>query len=193
MNITDRPNIKPIRDYSEHDVIPFFATTGILNKGTFVTLTSTNSGNTNLYTNPTGQAATPYQTVTTDFGNVPAYAYGKRAAVAWTVKQAGPTDPVLGVLIYDNKQYNAFGEDFRYKSVKERKEQQVTLLGETTPILKRGLISYAGSVGTPLAGSGATVSGGRLVVTAYSKATSVGMYLSSNDADGFALFAVNCV
>ncbi len=192
MNLTDRPNIKPLRDWSAHDEIPFFATTGVLNKGTFVTLSTSNSGNTNVYTSG-NSPATPYQTVSTAFGNAPSYAYSVRGNVTWTVKAASSTEPVLGVLIYDNKQYNAFGEDFRYKSVAERKEQQVSLPGETTPILKRGLISYAGSIGTPVAGSGATVSGGRLVVATYSKSTSVGMYLSSNDADGYALFAVNCL
>lgn len=192
MNLTDRPNLKPLRDVNDHEVLPFFATTGVLNKGTFVTLSASNSGNTNVYTSG-NTPATPYQTVTTAYGQAPSYAYSTRANVAWTVKQAGPTDPVLGVLLYDNKQYNAFGEDFRYKTAAERHEQQVTLPGETTPVLKRGVISIAGTIGTPIAGSGATVSGGRLVVTAYSRTTSVGMFLSSADADGYALFSVNCV
>lgn len=192
MNLSDRPNLKPIRDYSEYDVLNMFAATGVLNKGTFVTLVNTNSGNTNVFTSG-NTPRTPYQTTTTAFGNAPGYAYSVRGDVEWQVKQATAGDPVLGVLLYDVKETNAFGENFRYRPVHERHEQQVALIGESVPILKRGVISTNSYTGTPIAGSGGTVSGGKIVVGVYSKSTSVGMFLSSADADGYALFSLNCL
>lgn len=191
MNLTDTPNLKPLRDYDEHDVLNWFAPTGELKKGTFVTLVNTNSGNTNVLQN-TNSPATPYQTVTTNFGEAPSYALSTRGQVAWYIKQASHTDPVLGVMLYDCKETNKFGENYRYRG-NERHEHQVTLPGESAPVLTRGTIKTNSINGTPTAGQGAIYSGGQLVPQTFSKSTSIGMFLTSKDADGYAMFFVSCV
>lgn len=188
MNIS---GLKPFRQYSEHDVINMFATTGVLDKGTLVAVNAA-AGNTNLFQN-TGATVTPYQTVTTAFGLPPAYAYHKRGEVAWTVKAAGPTDVCIGMLLYDVKETNRHGENFRYQPTYERYEQQISLVGEATPIVRRGLFMTDNIMGTAALGSGFTASGGKLVPQTYSKSTSLGVFLSTEDADGHALIALNCV
>lgn len=195
MNLSDVPNLKPARQIDEHDVINMFACTGALKKGTFVTLVNTNSGNTNVFTSG-NSVKTPYQTVNTAFGDAPNYAYSTKGMVQWQVKQAGSGDPVLGVLLYDCKDVddnNTFGESFRYLPAYRRHEQQVALIGESVPILTRGMISTNSFYGTPIAGSGASVVSGRLNPQVYSRSTSVGMFLSSADAQNYALFWVNAV
>ena len=192
MDITTTPNLKPLRDYDEHDVLNYFAPTGVLLKGTFVTLVNTNSGNTNVIQN-TNSPVTPYQTVTTTLSNVPSYAFSSRAQVTHYIKQATYGDPVLGVMLYDHKQYNQFGEDYRFRPIHERHEHQVTIPGEPTPVLTRGAIKTNNINGTPLAGSGAIYSGNQLVPQVYNKSTSIGMFLSSKDADNYALFFVSCI
>lgn len=188
MNIS---GLKPFRAYSETDVINMFATTGVLSKGTLVAISAA-AGNTNVLQN-TGASVTPYQTTTTAFGLPPTYAYHKRGDVTWTVKAAGPTDVCIGMLLYDVQSTNRFGEDYRYQSTYERYEQQISLVGEATPVVRRGLFMTDNIVGTASLNSGFIASGGQLVPQVYSKTTSLGVFLTSEDADGHALIALNCV
>lgn len=197
MNLSASPNLMPVQ-IDETNVINMFAPTGVLNKGTFVCLVNTNSGNTNVYTSG-NSPKTPYQAVTGALpanNPVPNYAYSPRAEVKWKIKQASVGDPCFGVLLYDCKDTNAFGEYFIYRPKHERHEQQVTLIGESAPVLTRGLVRVNGihNPTTALAGSGAFVSGGKLFPQVFTKGdNSVGMFLSSTDAQGYALFWVSAV
>lgn len=190
MNITGTPNLKPFRQYSEYEVINglFSANVDTLNKGTFVSMLATNSGNTNVSQNA-NSPATPHLGIAGNFGEAPAYASSKRFEVKWKVRAATHTDVVLGVTLRDVKETNKFGEKYAYRPSYDQFEQMVVLSGEAVPILTRGIISTNGFTGTPVAGSGATVSGGSLVVGVYST-SSVGKWLSSADGDGYALFKV---
>lgn len=199
MNIS---GLKPFRDYSEHDVINMFAATGVLQKGTLVAVSSA-VGNTNVFQNTGAPPATPYQTVSTTFGSAPSYAYTTRGSVAWTVKAAtSPTtvtgagavgDTCIGMLLYEVASTNRFGEDYRYRPNWDREEQQVVVVGDAVPIVKRGTFHTNNISGTAAAGSGFTANAGRFLVQAYNKGTSLGTFLTSADADGYALVALNCV
>ena len=200
MNIS---GLKPFRDYSEHDVINMFTTTGVLQKGTLVAV-SAGVGNTNVFQNTGAGAATPYQTVSTSFGSAPNYAYSTSAAVAWTVKAATSSasvvtgvssggDTCIGMLLYEVANTNRFGENYRYRPKAERDEYQITIVGEAVPIVKRGTFHTNNISGTAAVGSGFYALAGQFRVQAYNKATSLGTFLTSADADGYALVALDCV
>jgi hypothetical protein len=192
MDITSKPNLKPFRSWDESEIINglFAATTAVLNKGTFVTITQA-SGNTNVMQTGTLAPAAPHLGVASNFGGAPSYAISKRWALNWRVRAANPGEVVLGVIVKDVAEVNKFGESYVYRPRYEKNEQQVVNSGESVPILTRGLISTNNFSGVPVPGSGATVSGGMLMVSAYS-ATSVGKFLTTVDADGYALFKVEC-
>lgn len=198
MNIS---GLKPYRDYSEHDVINMFATTGVLQKGTLVSVVA-GVGNTNVFQNTGAGAATPYQTVSTAFGSAPSYAYSTRGSVAWTVgaatSQTAATGTMsngacIGMLLYEVASTNRFGEDYRYRPTWDREEQQVCLVGDPVPIVKRGTFLTNNISGTAAAGSGFVALAGKFHVQNYNKGVSLGTFLTSADADGYALVLLDCV
>ncbi len=190
MNIT---GLKGYRDYSEHEVINMFAPTGVMTKGSLVAIDFA-TGNTNV--GGTGlPVPTPYQTVNTAFGLAPSYAYGVRGAVDWRLKLAGTGMTCVGMLLYDVGTTNRFGEDFRYRPTHERHEQQVTLLGESAPFVRRGifLVGSGNVEGTVVIGSGFHANNGKLKVEGYNKATSLGTFITTRDNEGYAYVLLNCV
>jgi hypothetical protein len=196
MDITAKPNLKPLRDYDEHEVINLYAHSSAadVNKGTFVTATVAD-GNTNVSQNG-NSPATPHSDTHGSLSNLPSRATALRHEVSWKIDTAASGDTVLGVMLYDVKENNVFGEPFIYKPSHERAEQSVTISGEATPVLTRGLIKTNGFNGAPGPNSGAVVwnATGFLdlnndLTTAILK-EKVGKFLSTPDADGYALFKV---
>jgi hypothetical protein len=192
MNITQSPNIKPFRDYDEHEVYNgfFSANVASLNKGTFVSIVPGASGNLNVIQGA-NRPATPLLGAGPAYGNGPARVTSYRSEVKWKV-QATPSGTVpLGVALYDVRETNAFGESYLSRPAYERIEQEVVVSGEALPILARGLIALKGFTGTAAPGSGInTCVNGLGVVGSYTKGTSYGRFLSAADADGYALFKV---
>ena len=192
MNITQSPNIKPFRDYDEHEVYNgfFSANVASLNKGTFVSIVAGGSGNLNVIQGA-NRPPTPLLGAGPAYGNGPARVTSYRSEVKWKV-QATPSGTVpLGVALYDVRETNAFGESFLSRPQYERIEQEVVVSGEALPILARGLIALKGFTGTAAPGSGINVCvNGLGVVGTYTKGTSFGRFLSAADADGYALFKV---
>ena len=192
MNITQSPNIKPFRDYDEHEVYNgfFSANVASLNKGTFVSIVPGASGNLNVIQGA-NRPPTPLLGAGPAYGNGPARVTSYRSEVKWKV-QATPSGTVpLGVALYDVRETNAFGESFLSRPKCERIEQEVVVSGEALPILARGLIALKGFTGTAAPGSGINVCvNGLGVVGTYTKGTSFGRFLSAADADGYALFKV---
>lgn len=193
MDITSSPNLKPFRVENPWEVINglFTANVGTLNKGTFVSIVSATGNNNVFYSG--NNPATPHLGVVGNWGGAPSYAVSKRWSIRDTVKAADAGEVVLGVTLKDLKETNDFSENFAYRPRYERSEQQVVLSGEAIPIMTRGIISTNGFVGTPVPGSGATVSGGKLVVAAYSNSIgNVGKWIKAADYDGYATFKVEC-
>lgn len=192
MTITGSPNLKPYRDYDEHEVYNglFSANVASLNKGTFVSVVAGGSGNTNVFQN-TNRPPTPILGLGPSYGNGPSRVTSYRSEVKWKV-QACPSGTVpLGVALYDVRETNEHGESFLAKPAYERFEQEIVVSGEALPILARGLINLRGFSGTAAPGSGINYCvNGAGVVGVYTKGTSYGRFLSAADNDGYALFKV---
>lgn len=199
MDITSTPNLKPYRDYSEHEVINLFAhENGTVNKGTWVTI-KTAAGNTNVIQN-TGASITPHLKLNNALSsNTPSYATVLRPEVMFKVRNAisGDVNP-LGIMLYDVRETNSWGEQYIFKPGYEAAEQQVVISGMAVPILTRGIIKTNGFSGAPTAGQGAIigVSGsayeGQLLPRTYDggDTLNVGKFLTSKDGDGYALFKI---
>lgn len=189
-----RPNLKPFRDYDEHDVINLFAhVSGNVNKGTLVKVHQV-SGNTNVYESGTTPAR-PHVT----YQGIPAYTpegvYAYRNEVYWKVQTTTSGNTPLGITLYDVKTVGRFGEKDVLFDPEYQKENDVVPSGLAVPILTKGLVKTNGFVGTPGPGSGARVSntvGGEIDVAAYdrSAATHVGKFLTGADVDGYAILKI---
>lgn len=192
MTITGSPNLKPFRDYDEHEVYNgfFSANVASLNKGTFVSVVAGGSGNTNVFQN-TNRPATPLLGMGPSYGGAPGRVTSYRSEVKWKV-QACPSGTVpLGVTLYDVRETNEYGESYLARPREERYEDEVVVSGEAVPILARGLISLKGFTGTAVPGSGInSCANGVGVVGVYTKGSSYGRFLSAADNDGYALFKV---
>lgn len=192
MNIT---GLKPYYQCDEHDKFNCFAATGVMNKGTLVAI-GTAMGNTNVFQNTGVPPATPYQTVSTAFGNAPAYAYSVMGKVAATVKSANSAttgEAVIGMTLNDVKETNNFGENYRYRPTWDAAENDIVLIGQSVPIARRGTFYVDNIQGTAAAGSGFTAQTGKFLPQVYSRSTSIGVFLTNEDADGYAMIALNCV
>lgn len=192
MDITSKPNLKPFRQYSEHEVINLYAhVAGDVNKGTFVKLSAAD-GNTNV-ADGAGNAHVGYDSAWAGF-NAPSRATVLRPVVNWKVATATSGSQVIGMTLYDVKETNKFGEKYIFRPSYETSEQEVVRSGEAVPILVRGIVKTNGFNGTPGPGSGAAVhnSSGVLDVkdVTYTSADKVGKFLTSADAHGYALFKI---
>jgi len=196
MDITSKPNLKPYRNVNEHDIIDLFAhVDGSANKGSLVSITTAN-GNTNVWNGvASGATPTPHLDVYGSLVNTPSRAYSVRHEVTWKVKNAVSGETPLGILYNDVREVNAFGEKLIYRPRNERFEKEYVVSGEAVPVVTRGLFKVNGFVGTPGPNSGAvptTGAGGAggyvLVTNNVTSSTNVGKFLSSADADGYAIF-----
>jgi hypothetical protein len=174
--------IRPLRDYSQHEVISFYRynPTGDYPtfKGTFVKVWS---------------GASPSDTVNdlgsvgTQFGNVVSDRYGVQPYVVDTIASG---DSCLGVLLYDIREVDENGEKLILHPAKMERMQAV-LSGWPVPILRRGLITYSGlEVNVaPVGGENAYLSPGQVGTITTSGAagvsTKVGKFLGPKDSNGW--------
>ncbi len=193
MDLNQKPNLKPFRDYDPHEKVnglfALNANTG--NKGTFVSILSA-TGDTNVYNKASGSPITPHVDQKGWLSSPVNYMLSPFYGVTWTVGvQASGGAPPLGCLLYDVRETNSFGENLRYRPEYERAENMYVLPGESVPILKRGLIHTNNFSGVPGPNSGAYVHSGMLYVTATTTAANnVGMFYTTPDKDGYAIFDV---
>ncbi len=174
-------NLKPFRDYDEHDVINLFAVNAeSANKGTVVTADS----------NGVDLKSASSLDNLSSFGNTLSAQFN----VPWTVSPAasGTTKgQIVGLLLKDVRRVDENGEQLIFNPRKAA-EMDVIISGQAAPILTKGIVLVSGIVGTPGFGSGAAVSdagGGDLKVVAYGSAT-VGKFLGPTGSDGYALLKV---
>ena len=174
-------NLKPFRDYDEHDVINLFAVNSAsANKGTVVTA----DGN-----GVNFKDATSLDNLS-PFGNTLSAQFN----VPWTVSPAASGSAkgsIVGLLLKDVRKFDENGEQLIFNPRKAA-EMDVIISGQAAPILTKGLVLVSGIVGTPNFGSGAAVSdagGGDLKVIAYASAT-VGKFLGPKNDEGYALLKV---
>lgn len=174
-------NLKPFRDYDEHDVINLFAVNAeSANKGTVVV--ADNNGVDFKIATSLDNLSFVGNTLSAQF-NVP-----------WTVSAAASgaaKGEIVGLLLKDVRKFDENGEQLIFNPRKAA-EMDVIVSGQAVPILTKGLVLVNGVVGTPGFGSGAAVSdagGGDLKVVAYGSAT-VGKFLGPKNDEGFALLKV---
>jgi hypothetical protein len=174
-------NLKPFRDYDEHDVINLFAVNSeSANKGTVVTADS--NGVDLKSASSLDNLSYIGNTLSAQF-NVP-----------WTVSPAASGSAkgqIVGLLLKDVRRVDENGEQLIFNPRKAA-EMDVIISGQAAPILTKGLVLVNGIVGTPGFGSGAAVSdagGGDLKVVAYGSAT-VGKFLGPKNDEGYALLKV---
>jgi hypothetical protein len=171
------PNLRPFRDYDEHDVVNLFSYSGTLpvNKGTIVKIVGNGWKNTDeieLLGSP-GNA----------FGNTVAERYGVAAKVA----DAGSGDAALGILLYDVKETDENGEKLIFNPRKAA-EMNVAVSGQAVPVATRGTFLYSGAVGTPAAGGTAYWNGTEI---SSAGGTTIGTFLGAKDDDNNVLVRIN--
>lgn len=183
------PNIKPLRDLSEHDVFNgFYAWGGTIpqDKGIFVKINSGWSQDQEL----------------SDLGN-PGQAYNNTVAqrvglVTDVVACDSTGDNAIGILLYDVKEADENGILLKWDAAKQARMQCV-LSGQSTVVAQRGKFLYSGvDGGTPhslavgvtagapaylAADGGITVSGSADL----DAVTKVGKFLGIPDANGWVL------
>lgn len=165
------PYIKPLRDYSEHEVTPFFAPQGALPflKGTFVKIQGSGFVASAEPVDMMGNAGAAYTNSVSTRWQVPA------KVVACTAS----SDLPIGITLYDVREVDENSESLLYNPHKQV-EMQAVLTGQACPILFKGTILYSGVVNGPATG-GATAYLGAGGVVSNTGTVAVGKFLGSLD------------
>jgi len=173
-------DLRPFRDYDEHNVINLFAYSGSLpvKKGTIVKIVPSSEGH-------EGWKATDELQLLGDVGASYTNTVSERYGVAAKVTDAVNTDEdnAIGMLLYDVKETDENGEKLVFNPRKAA-EMSVALSGQAVPVVTQGIFLYKGVAGTPAAGGNAYIgANGVLSATAGSATARVGQFLGAKDAD----------
>ena len=173
-------NLKPFRDYDEHDVINLFAVNSeSANKGTVVVA---EDAGVNFKNNLDLDSLSSYPNTLSAQFNVP-----------WKVAPAASgaaKGSIVGLLLKDVRRYDENGEQLIFNPRKAA-EMDVIISGQAVPVLTKGLVLVSGMIGTPGYGSGARPgANGNLQVTGWSASDNsiIGKFLGPAGSDGYALF-----
>ena len=189
MAFNDR-NLRPFRQYSEHDVVNLFAlearaTESLpINKGTLVAIKPT-----------AGWEATDEMTLETIHADASTYnntVSPRFAAQAKCHVHTGlSTDIVYGLLLHDVRDKDENGELLVYNPRKAA-EMQAAVSGQVVPICKKGIFLYDGYVGTAAAGGQVFLAAdGKMGTTSVGQAKQVGVALGAADDNGNVLIDFN--
>lgn len=184
------PNLKPLRDYNENNVLNgFYSWSGTIPtiKGTFVKISSGWSTETEL----------------TDLGDVGAHynnVVSQRVGLPSQVAQCNASgDAAIGCLLYDVREVDENGIPLKFDPAKQAR-MQCTISGQSVVILRKGLVLYSGVVGTATAGGAAylglngNVNGttsGTAALASIGTVTKVGKFMGNVDANGWVLLDVD--
>ena len=173
-------DLRPFRDYDEHNVINLFAYSGSLpvKKGTIVKIVPSSEGH-------EGWKATDELQLLGDVGASYTNTVSERYGVAAKVTDAVNTDEdnAIGMLLYDVKETDENGEKLIFNPRKAA-ELQVALSGQAVPVVSKGIFLYKGIAGTPAAGGNAYIgANGIRSATAGAATARVGQFLGAKDAD----------
>ena len=180
-------NLRPFRDYDEHDVINLFTldadiTNGVT-KGHMVALPASGSGWKNT------DELQRLGAVGSSYTNTVSERYGVAAKVA----VAGSGSSLLGMTLYDVKETDENGEKFVFNPRKAA-ENDVVISGQAVPILTRGIVLYSGSqlaTDDPSAGATLYSDANGCLTTTNGGGSAVGVALGGKDADNCVLVRVN--
>jgi hypothetical protein len=190
------PNLLPFRDYSEHEVLNFFACTAIANKGTLVkpkrswkSIGSTDNSKTGpLDLGTSAPGATYANTVTQNFELV---------GQVEPIVNHNDVPTAIGVLLKDIREFDENGEKLIFNSRKAAEMDVIIKDIQAVPVLTRGLIlvndidetNRGGGGGAPDAGDAAYVgSNGRIATDGI---VVIGKFLSRKDENGYTLVKIS--
>ncbi len=183
-------NLRPFRDYDEHDVINLFAYNSAVslpqNKGTFVTISA---GWNNAYADSALSTSLQETELLGDVGvnagNTVSERYGLVAQVGVTA--TGDSAP-LGISLWDCKETDENGEKLVFNPRKAA-EMQAVISGQAVPVATKGIFVYSGVLGTPAANGSCYVgTDGVLSATGNADAKVVGKFLGTKDGQNNVLF-----
>ena len=129
------PQLRPTRDISDHEIIPFFAFSGTYptTKGAPVKIVS------GFYADQAGPSS--YGAVGSTYGNFVSNRYGVQAQVALCTTSG---DNCIGLLLYDARELDENGEKLILHPEKAER-MQARPSGWPIPIVKRGLVEFSGA------------------------------------------------
>ena len=192
-------NLRPFRDYNEHDVINLFALKGnntdgvIAAKGTVVGIDG--AGFAPVVNGPGGTGSlgsVPVDMigdVGSHFDNIVSERYG----VSAKVKAVDYTAKAIGITLMDVRETDENGEKLVYKPRKAA-EMNAVVSGQATPVLTKGTVLYSGTLmGGGTAGSPVYVAAtaGELTVNQPDPAATAVGYLLGNAVTGIALLRLS--
>jgi len=178
------PQLLPLRQYDEHDVVNLFSYSGTIpvNKGTFVKCAFNSGWRTD-------------ETSIEELGAVGVSIPGiisNRWGTYARVTAAGTGDYAIGMLLYDVKETDENGEKLIFKRQKAD-EMQVALSGQTVPIVTRGIFLWSGTInGAVTAGAVLYPSGaGDLTVNSVNQNVKLGRTLGMPNGKNHTLIYLN--
>jgi hypothetical protein len=192
------PNLMPFRDYSEHEVLNFFACNEVATKGSLVKPVRSwkaegasdkkTAGPLNL--GPSSPGAVYNNTVTQNFELI--------GQVSVTVNHNDTPAPI-GILLKDVREFDENGEKLIYNSRKAAEMDVIIKDIQAAPILTRGLIlvndidetNRGGGGGAPDVGDAAYAGANGSIAT--DGIVVIGKFLSRKDQDGFVLVKIDLV
>ncbi|SRR3990167_11114943 len=179
------PNLKPLRDYSEHEVVNLFAISGAslpINKGSIVRIA-------------TGwHSALAPQLMAGTIGQVVANTVSQRwnvQALASVINNTGGGD-AFGITLLDVRETDENSNQLIYQP-QSQWERSCVLSGQACPILTRGIVHYSGVDGNPAGGAKLYVTGGNgtiangLTTFVVPGDNAVARALGPKDSQGFVL------
>lgn len=187
---TNLGKLKPLRQYSELDVIPWLSLhneTGA--KGSFVSMNASGI-------HPDQMTYVPFSNLASTLTNgVSNNAYSPLYYVRNKAKLATSGEFPIGMMLYDVLSTNLFGTNYRY-DMERAKEREAVSSGDPVPICQRGYFLFNVGTGASVSGNGSsflqvsdTVAGGHKIVA--SATNSFGEFLGPQDSDGYALVYIN--
>lgn len=179
------PTLGTLRNYNDHDIIQDYKWGGAMGniKGTFVKVSLGISGGQNLaQLGPIG--ATYANTVNQRYGTMPS-----------VVACSASGDAAIGILLYDTKEVDENGLPLIWNKNKQD-QMQVSLSGQPTPVVTRGIFEYSGVEGARVTAAGTAYLGiagglttsGNATDVSHGLVTKVGKFLGPQDDNGFVRF-----
>jgi len=182
-------NLRPFRDYDEHDVINLFtwssATALPQNKGTFCTVSA---GWSNAYADSDLATSLHETALLGDVGKAYPNSVSERYGVVAEVSLAvtGDARP-LGMTLWDCSETDENGEKLIFNPRKAA-EMQTAISGQAVPVATKGMFVYSGVAGTPSVGGAAYVGDGGMLSATSTGGVAVGKFLGAKDTQGNVLF-----
>ena len=181
-------DIKPLRSYSEHDVVNLFAFGGAIsttagakvNKGSVVKITGNGWKNSNDVVEMIGSPGASYQ------GTV-----SQRYGIPSKINLCQSGDVPLGILLNSVAEVDENGELLKFNPRKAA-EMQVAVSGQAVPVLTKGIVLYSGTLTEGSVAANVSVyatNNGELSTTAATH-VKVGKTLGAKDDDGYVLIKI---